>query len=113
MRDTRKRAHLLHFETQDPELDRLLKPGATYRSPEDVVKDTSLSLSEKKAILASWASDACAVDSRPAFRQPAGFPEPVSFDSIMRALQDLDRTPSPRSVDSARRRDGGDRSPLC
>jgi hypothetical protein len=81
-----------HFSTDDPDLTRLLKPATAYRSPADVVEDGDLSLAEKRAILASWASDSCAVRSKPALRHPKGLSEPVSFDAIMSALQDLDRT---------------------
>lgn len=92
MKTPAQKAHLFHFETRDPELDRLLRPAAAYASPGDVLRDTDLTTNEKKAVLASWASDACAVDSKPAWRQPPGFSQPVSFDDIMSALQELDRS---------------------
>jgi hypothetical protein len=53
--------------TDDCDLDRLLHPARSYRNPRDVVEADNLSLSEKRAILSSWASDACAVDSMPRF----------------------------------------------
>jgi hypothetical protein len=34
-----------------------------------VLKDPDLTLNEKRAILASWASDACAVEAAPALRR--------------------------------------------
>jgi hypothetical protein len=34
--------------------------------PSHVVSDCDLTLSEKRAILAAWASDACAVEASPA-----------------------------------------------
>src|SRR5687767_5274677 len=71
----------LHFTTEDPELNRLLQPASTYGSPAEVVDDPQLSVAEKKAILSSWASDACAVESKSALRQPSGFAEPVAFDA--------------------------------
>jgi hypothetical protein len=46
----------------------ILQPGSVYGHPRDVVADASLSISEKRAILASWASDAAAVTSNPALR---------------------------------------------
>ncbi len=99
MKTTTPGAHLFHFKTQVPELDRLLNPSATYASPEDVLRDSTLALSEKKAVLASWASDACAIDSKPAWRQPPGYSRPVAFDEIMTALQELDRSfTSPKDV---------------
>lgn len=62
--------------TQDDEdrfdLDTLLHPANAFARPADVVNDPDLTLSEKRAILASWASDACAVEAVPALRQPPG-----------------------------------------
>lgn len=55
---------------EDIALDRLLSPARHYRHPEDVLRDDTLERSEKRAILSSWASDACAVESMPALRQP-------------------------------------------
>src|ERR1700752_4561315 len=48
----------------------LLHPGTVFDHPRDVIADPTLSLSEKRAILASWASDASAVASCPALRAP-------------------------------------------
>jgi len=87
-----KSANVFHFKTHDPELDRLLNPSSAYSSPQAVLRDPALKLSEKKAILASWASDACAIESKPAWRKPPGVSQPVSFDEIMASLQELDRT---------------------
>jgi hypothetical protein len=67
----------------------LLHPG--YERPADVLKDPSLSLTERRAILSAWASDACAVESAPALRQPPFARRPVTFDEIMDALIQLDR----------------------
>ena len=55
----------------------------------DVVRDGDLTLYEKRAILSSWASDACAVEDVSELRQP--FPAAtVKFDDIMDALRVLD-----------------------
>ena len=79
----------------------LLHPGTVYQHPRDVVTDPRLSLAEKRAILASWASDAGAVDSQPPLRQPSFAKEPVTFDEIMDALFQLDRLSStPRGAAS-------------
>lgn len=86
-------SHLIppsHLPTRDPDLDRLLNPAQFYRRPDDVIDDPRLSSEEKRAILSSWASDACAVESMPALRQIPGVPAPVSFDAVMAALQRLD-----------------------
>jgi hypothetical protein len=77
--------------TLDPELEQLLHPAAAFDHPRDVVNDPDLTLSEKRAILSSWASDACAVESQPALRKPPGARTPVSFDEVVEALRSLDR----------------------
>lgn len=77
-------------ETTDAALDRLLQPASHFNHPDDVLGDETLDLQEKRAILSSWASDACAVDSMPALRQPPGVTQPVTFDQIMDALCKLD-----------------------
>ena len=74
----------------DPSLDRVLSPARHYDHPDDVLRDARLTLVEKRAILSSWASDVCAVESMPALRQPLGAPAPVSFDAVMDALRRLD-----------------------
>jgi hypothetical protein len=75
----------------DFDLDDLLHPAQAFEHPQNVVNDPDLTLSEKRAILASWASDACAVEASPALRQPPGTSKPVCFDDIMDALRLLDR----------------------
>jgi len=70
-------------------LDDLLRPADAFSHPQEVVCDPDLSINEKRAILASWASDACAVEAIPALRKsPAGVT--VTFDDIMDALKELD-----------------------
>jgi hypothetical protein len=71
------------------EIDKLLHPARSYGHPNEVVADADLSLNEKRAILASWASDACAIEAAPDLRQQGNGP-PVSFDDIMDALRSLD-----------------------
>ena len=77
-------------ETSDPSLDRLLFPARHFDHPDEVAGDRTLDVQEKRAILASWASDACAVESMPALREPPGAASPVTFDAIMDALRRLD-----------------------
>ena len=55
----------------DSQLDTLLNPTGAFAHPNDVVRDPDLTLREKRAILSSWASDACAVEPTPALRQLA------------------------------------------
>lgn len=85
-------------EANDLALDRLLSPARHYKHPDDVLRDGTLDLNEKRAILSSWASDACAVESMPALRRPPGANQPISFDSIMDALRRLDG-PGPALAD--------------
>lgn len=77
-------------ETADLSLDRLLFPARFFSHPDDVVTDGQLDIQEKRAILASWASDSCAVESIPTLRKPPGVAAPVTFDSVMDALRRLD-----------------------
>lgn len=74
---------------RDLDLDELLHPAQAFSHPSEVVADPDLTLNEKRAILASWASDACAVESAPALRHAPGRP-PVGFDEVMDALRTLD-----------------------
>jgi len=96
-------------ETSDLTLDRLLSPSRFFRHPDDVLKDDTLDIQEKRAILSSWASDACAVESVPALRRPPGTEQPISFDQIMDALCRLDRDASARPPVSREARHSFDR----
>ncbi|MDQ0392084.1 hypothetical protein [Labrys monachus] len=75
---------------QDFDLGALLHPARAFEHPLEVVEDPDLTLNEKRAILASWASDACAMEAAPQLRVlPRG--RTVAFDDIMDALRSLDR----------------------
>ncbi|MGC2087652.1 MAG: hypothetical protein WA702_30295 [Bradyrhizobium sp.] len=88
----------------------LLHPGTVFEHPRDVVADARLTIAEKRAILASWASDASAIASCPALRAPDGLKAPVSIDDILEALSALDDGPrnppggKPMRLRSAERR---------
>jgi hypothetical protein len=71
------------------DLDQLLHPARAFGHPSEVVNDPDLTLNEKRAILASWASDACAVEASPEPRGPSAGVR-VSYDDIMDALKLLD-----------------------
>jgi hypothetical protein len=71
------------------DLDALLHPARAFLHPGQVVDDPDLTRNEKRAILASWASDACAVEAAPELRTAPGG-KPVTFDDIMDALRALD-----------------------
>lgn len=69
----------------------ILHQGMQFLRPINVVKAGELSADDKRTILAAWASNFYAVDSKPAFRHIPGTPEPVSIDEIQSALRELDR----------------------
>lgn len=77
------------IDNKAAEIDALLHPARAFAHPSDVVRDPDMTLYEKRAILSSWASDACAVGDDPELRKPAGVGE-VKFDDIMDALHALD-----------------------
>jgi hypothetical protein len=70
-------------------LDELLHPANAFGHPSEVLDDPDLTINEKRAILASWASDACAIEAAPELR--VGPRTPVRFDDIMDALRTLDK----------------------
>ncbi|WP_038976675.1 hypothetical protein [Bradyrhizobium japonicum] len=72
------------------DLNALLHPGTVFSHPREVVADPNLSLAEKRAILASWASDASAIASCPALRSPDGLKALVHIDEILESLRALD-----------------------
>jgi hypothetical protein len=88
--------HARHETSPSRELDlnELLHPAQAFGHPSEVVADADLTLSEKRAILASWASDACAVQSEPALRHAGPGRPPVGFDEVMEALRMLDKQAS-------------------
>jgi len=73
----------------DVDLNDLLHPAQAFGHPSEVLNDPDLTFYEKRAILASWASDACAIEAAPELRSsPRGVL--VRFDEIMEALRTLD-----------------------
>ena len=75
--------------TTNLDMTSLLHPADAFSHPMEVVEDCDLTSYEKRAILSSWAADACAVkdhrDPSRSFRGAA-----VSFDDILDALKCLD-----------------------
>lgn len=69
----------------------VLLQGMQLRKPIDVVRASALSIDDRRTILAAWASDFYAVESKPALRQLPAMPEPVSIDEVQAALKELDR----------------------
>jgi hypothetical protein len=86
------------------DLDDLLHPAQAFDHPSDVVEDPNLTLNEKRAILASWASDACAIAAAPDLRRMPGGKRPVRFDDVMEALRALDRQAHQQHGDCAPQR---------
>ena len=74
----------------DYDLSQLLHPAQAFGHPSEVVNDPDLTLNEKRAILASRASDACEREPMPD-RLSVTRAAPVRFDEIMEALRTLDR----------------------
>ena len=81
------------FDDNVFDINALLHPGTIFDHPREVVTHPSLSVSEKRAILASWASDASAIASCPALRAPTRLNAPVTIDEILEALCELDGGP--------------------
>jgi hypothetical protein len=79
---------VMNDRTETFDLDELLHPASAFNHPSEVVKDPDLTPNEKRAILASWASDACAVEAAPELRTAKN--GAVRFDDIMDALKQLD-----------------------
>ena len=97
-------AATLRASAVDP-FEAFVAPGDVFRHPHEVLAYPSLSTSEKRAILASWASDARAVESCPTLRcLPGCRAEPVPLDEVLAALQALDGMESTRLADEAPQR---------
>ena len=71
------------------DIEALLHPSRAFRHPLDVVRDADMTSAEKRSVLASWASDACAIESNPALRASATG-NVVNYDDIIDALQSVD-----------------------
>lgn len=85
------------------ELESLLHPAHAFAHPSDVVRDPDLTLNEKRAILASWASDACAVEAAPDLRVNT-LGATVRWDDIMDALRQLDKEAAGGPANRVRRK---------
>ena len=81
----------------------LFHPAKHFGHPRDVLAAAEIDSDEKRAILASWASDIFAVESVPALRLYPGAERAVSYDEILEALKALDNgdQPSARQDTSA------------
>jgi len=61
-----------------------------FSDPQEVLAHPGLGVGAKRAILAGWASDACAVENLPNWRRLPGTGALVALDDILDALQALD-----------------------
>jgi len=68
----------------------VLVPGLELRRPIDVVHASFLSIDDRRALLAAWASDLYAVDPQPSRRRLTGTDGPVSIEEVRAALRELD-----------------------
>ena len=87
--------------TTNLEMAGLLHPAEAFAHPMDVVDDGDLTSHEKRAILSSWAADACAVKDDPELNRTSG--GGVSFDDIVDALRLLE-CDSDRKTDRSNRK---------
>jgi hypothetical protein len=83
---------MIEYADNVVDLHAIFHPGSVYDHPRDVVADQTISIGEKRAILA-WASDAASVASKPALRELPGSRRRVTIDEVLEALSALDYRP--------------------
>lgn len=71
------------------EVNGVERPEAGCRQPDDVLNHPTMQADEKRALLASWVSDAHGIPDRPALRKLDNGAV-VALDDILRALKCLD-----------------------
>ncbi|MDB5576238.1 MAG: hypothetical protein JWR80_1414 [Bradyrhizobium sp.] len=69
--------------------------AASFSHPSEVLSNPILSASEKRCVLAAWASDAFAVESSPWLRQLPGARNPIPIAEILKSLRQLDHEDDP------------------
>ena len=84
------------------ESNRLSGQVLTFTHPDDVLHSPSLSVAEKRALLAEWASDAHAVANLPTMRQLHSGAL-ISVDTILAGLQALDASDTAQSASDGKR----------
>src|ERR1700744_2280086 len=67
----------------------LARKSLTFAHPDEVMDDQELTLADKRSLLASWASDALAIEDTPSLRQLASGAV-VCVDDVFAALKSLD-----------------------
>jgi hypothetical protein len=73
--------------------------ASTFRHPREVLANPFLDALQKRCVLATWASDAFAVEGKPWLRQIPGTNRQIRIGDILAALKVLDGDdgPPPRS----------------
>ena len=84
-----------HPEVVTAALADFITPALAYDHPEQVLRDDALGVSEKRAILSSWASDANAVEHQPWLRRLPGSGRTIPLAAILSALRRLDDSDPP------------------
>ncbi len=84
-------------------LDWLVTPGLAFSHPNEVLDHPELSHAERRAILASWASDARAVEGAHWMRCVDNG-SVVTLEEVLRALRKLDSQVAARPMGYGRRR---------
>jgi hypothetical protein len=78
-----------NFQSSQPESLAHPREAAIYKHPDDVTSDPKLTTAEKRAVLASWISDARAIENVPSLRRlDSG--AVVDVDAILQGLRSLD-----------------------
>lgn len=84
----------------------LAAPGDVFGHPREVLEHPKLTRGQKRAILASWASDANAMVDAPDLRCLSGSRgEPVPLDAVLHTLRMLDGERAPKARRSGAPRD--------
>jgi len=69
--------------------------AATFNHPREVLASPFLDVVQKRCVLATWASDAFAVEGRPWLRQIPGSTSEIRIGDILSALRALDGDDGP------------------
>ena len=77
------------FEISPEVAGKAASDGVPFGHPDDVLRHPTMSIAEKRALLASWASDARAIPGVPILRQ-LDDGSVLMVDQILRALTALD-----------------------
>jgi hypothetical protein len=78
-----------HLATGLPAEDLVSRKLVVFAHPDEVLSDGELNIEDKRALLASWASDAFSIENSPSLRQLKSGAV-VRVDDIMEALKSLD-----------------------